>query len=74
LLTDEEEADLAAAIRRDYISIHKYFPPKLITQMARRLHQDQCATDSADSTDSSDESDSEELRTPRCRRNQFTHK
>jgi hypothetical protein len=28
---DEEEAVLAATIRRDYISTHKYCPPKLIT-------------------------------------------
>jgi hypothetical protein len=42
--------------------------------MARRLHQDHRTTDSADSTDSPDESDSEELKIPRRRRNQITHK
>jgi hypothetical protein len=74
LLTDEEEADLAATIRHDYISTHKYCPPKLIMQMARWLHQDHRATGSADSTDLSDESDSEELGTTLRRRNEFTHK
>jgi hypothetical protein len=71
---DEKEADLAAEMRRDYIPTHKYCPPKLIMQMAGRLHQDHYATDSADSTDSSDERGSEELRTPRRRRNQFIYK
>jgi hypothetical protein len=68
LVTDEEEP------RRDYISTHEYCPPKLITQMARWFHQDHRNTLSADSTESFDESDSEELRIPRRRGNQFTHK
>jgi hypothetical protein len=33
LLKDEEEIELAATIRRDYLAWHKYYPLKLVTHM-----------------------------------------
>jgi hypothetical protein len=60
LLTDEEETELAAMIRRDYLSRYKYHPQKLVTRVGRQMCRWRSADYSFDSSDSSESERSDE--------------
>jgi hypothetical protein len=60
LLTDEEETELAATIRGDYLARHKYYPPKLVTHMGRQMRRQRLSDESFDSGDSSESEPSNE--------------
>jgi DNA-binding transcriptional MerR regulator len=70
LFTDEEEMQLAATIRRDFIDQKKYCPPLHISRIARRLS----ARDQIEQEEPESESCDDKSLPPKRRPKAFTHK